>query len=259
MMRLPAIIIFIYLMTMCAQALDVPEHDSNTRLVTDLTATLSSSEKDRLAQKLRAIEQSDGTQITVLLIPTLAGDDLFDFSHRTFQKWGIGDKSNNNGVLFLVAKNDRKMRIHVGYGLEGRLTDALSSRIMRNEVQPEFYNGRFFEGIERGVSAIIEAVKGEYVDTTAATSSSGSGDIGFWIMLTVLIVFFVLPIFLPKRARRRRRASGYAEPWFTSGGWTSGGSGGGWGGSSGGGWSSGSDSGTFGGGSSGGGGASGSW
>ncbi|MGI8905809.1 MAG: TPM domain-containing protein [Candidatus Sumerlaeaceae bacterium] len=237
-----------------ATALDVPPFNPEHKEVTDLTGTLKPAEVSALVSKIQAVQASDGTQISVLLIPTLDGDEIFDFTQRVATTWKIGQSKIDNGVLFLIVKNDKKARIHVGYGLEGRLTDALSKRILLNEVQPEFRSGRFYQGIDRAVTAIIQAVKGEY--TAPAKKSTGkSSDAGFWVMLAILAFLWMSGMRMSRRGSRRRRRAygGFYFPTLGSGG------GGGWSSGGGGGWSSGGGGGGFGGGDFGGGGASGDW
>ena len=141
-------------------ALEVPERPDGR--VTDKTGTLSGGEIAALEQKLATFERETTNQIAVLLIPSLAGDSLEDYSIRLAEKWKIGQKGKNNGAILLVVKNDRKLRIEVGYGLEGALPDALAGSIIRNEIAPRFKEGQFYGGIDAGVTAIMAATKGEY-------------------------------------------------------------------------------------------------
>ena len=241
-----------------ARALDVPLYNPQHKEVTDLTGTLKPQEVDALVSKIRLLQSSDGTQVAVLLIPTLNGDDLFEFAQRVGTTWNVGVSKTDNGVLFIVVKNDKKVRIHVGYGLEGRLTDALSKRIILNEVQPEFRAGHYYQGIDRAVTAIVQAVKGEY--KAAPVKASGNHpEAGFWIMILMLAFFWIMSVRASRSGRRRGHGGVFIWPGFGGGGgWSSGG--GSDTGSSGGGWSSGGDSGgSFGGGDFGGGGASGDW
>lgn len=264
-MRRVVAIGLICLLACAAAALDVSKYDPARRFITDQTGTLTPQQAQTLNTKAEELFRSDSTEIAILIIPSLEGDSLEDFAQRVFETWGIGQKGKNNGVLFLIAKNDRKMRIHTGYGLEARLTDALSDRIMRNEVRPEFRNNQWYNGIDRAMTSIVQAVRGEYkADARPAAGSKSSGPIG-WILLLIWIGVWGWVIVAAVRASRRatgkraRRSSWtdgvWSTPGWSSGGsWTSGhrGGGGGIGGFGGGG-------GSFGGGSSGGGGASGSW
>jgi uncharacterized protein len=140
-------------------ALDVPRLKGH---VNDDAAILSASTKRQLEAALTDLEQNDSTQIVVLTIPSLKGDSLEDFSIRVAESWKIGQKNLDNGAILLIVKNDRKIRIEVGYGLEGRLTDLLSGRIIRNVIAPRFRSGQFEQGISDGVAAMIGAVRGEF-------------------------------------------------------------------------------------------------
>ena len=219
--------------------------------VTDLTKTLSNSELYTLNSTLKNFDDSTSNQIVFLMISALNGASLEDFTYQTATKNQIGSKKNNNGVLFFVAKDDRKMRIEVGYGLEGTLPDALASSILRNEVRPYFKQGDYYSGIAAGINAILLATRGEYQgDGGKKGKGTGTG-----IPFIFLIILFII---LSTIFRKGGRGGGSGIlPWIVlssmgnsrrSGGWGSGGGGGGgFGGFSGGG------------GSFGGGGASGSW
>ena len=227
-----------------ALALEVPEKPEGR--VTDYTGTLSPSEKGTLERKLADFEKETTNQIAVLLIPSLEGDSLEDYSIRLAEKWKIGQKGRSNGVIFLIVKNDRKLRIEVGYGLEGTLPDALSGSILSNEITPRFKAGQFFLGIEAGLNAIVAATKGEYKPPKKRESRSRTSP---WGMFLPVLLFFGLFASLNLVARRRHFHSGGSRGWTTGGGFWGGGSS--WGGS-GGGFSGG-------GGDFGGGGASGDW
>jgi len=131
--------------------------------VNDFAKLLPPAVAQEIEQALRSFEESDSTQVAVLTIDSLEGDSLEDFSIRTVEKWGIGQRGKDNGVLFLVVKNDRKLRIEVGRGLEGVLTDLATGRILDNIVRPLFKAGRFDDGIKAGVAAIIQTSRGEFM------------------------------------------------------------------------------------------------
>ena len=143
-------------------ALDVP---ALTGRVNDHADMISASAEQSIAQKLEALETSDSTQVVVLTVPSLDGEDIEGFSIRVAEAWKIGTAEHDNGVILLAARDDRAVRIEVGYGLEGKLTDLLSGRIIREIILPNFKAGRFDEGFEQAVDAIIAAVKGEYTGT----------------------------------------------------------------------------------------------
>jgi len=136
--------------------------------VNDEAHVLSQNTIDELEAKLKAHEDSTSNQVMVLIIPSLEGKVLEEFSlHVAHDVMKLGSKNNDNGVLLLIAIDDHKMRIEVGQGLEGVLTDALSNRIIRNEIAPAFREQRYDDGVKRGVDAILSAIKNEYsIDIT---------------------------------------------------------------------------------------------
>jgi uncharacterized protein len=209
--------------------------------VTDQTRTLSAAQITELSARLRAFEDSTSTQIVVVMIPTIGQDAIEEVSLKIVEANKVGQKKKDNGALLLVVKDDRRLRIEVGYGLEGVLTDALSAEIIRHEITPRFREGDYAGGIAAGIEAIMKATRNEY---TADPHDRKRRDDSFpWYIL--IIIFFIII----SRLRRRSRFIGGGIPPII-GGWGGGGFGGG--GFSGGGFSGG-------GGSFGGGGASGSW
>ena len=224
-------------LTSPAAALEVP---TVRGYVNDRADILAPATEEKLEQFLRGFEQSDSTQIVVLTIPTLDGESLEEYALKVAEKWGIGQKGKDNGALLLIARDDRQMRIEVGYGLEGRLTDLLAGRIIDNEIKPRFRAGDFDSGVLAGVQAIAQAVRGEYQGSGRARH----GERTPWGTLALLL--FLGPGLLllgGGRGSHRRRGGFYVGGPFGGGG------GGGFGG---GGFSGG-------GGGFGGGGASGGW
>jgi len=130
--------------------------------VNDFAKLLSPATAERLEQTLRAFADSDSTEVAILTIDSLEGDDLEGFSIRTVERWGLGQQGKDNGVLLLVVKNDRKLRLEVGRGLEGVLTDLSAGRIIDTVIAPQLKAGRFDEGISAGVKAIMAACRGEF-------------------------------------------------------------------------------------------------
>lgn len=216
---------------------------------TDLTNTLASSELYTLNSTLKNFDDSTSNQIVFLMIQSLNGYSLESYTYETATKNQIGSKKNNNGVLFFVSKDDRKMRIEVGYGLEGVLPDALTSSIQRNEVRPYFKQGDYSSGIAAGLSAIMAATRGEYKGEKKDRSGKGKG---FPFIFIIMVIIFLMSIF-----RKGGKGGGGILPWIILGSMTGGGSsrGGGFGGGGSGGFGGFSG----GGGSFGGGGSSGSW
>jgi uncharacterized protein len=220
----------------------VPEHGGVW--VHDEANVLSASTRAQLEAVLKAERDSTSNQIAVLIIPSLEGEDIDGYSIRVADAWKLGTKDNDNGVLLLVAIQDKKVRIEVGHGLEGVLTDALSSRINRNEITPRFRQGDYEGGVKAGVVAIIQAIKGQYVNNDPPSRKRGGrSPIG-----TIFIIIIILII----ASRRKGGGGGIGGYWAA--GMLMGGLGGG---RSSGSYDSGSDYG--GGGSFGGGGSSDSW
>ncbi|MGD9236336.1 MAG: TPM domain-containing protein [Desulfobacterales bacterium] len=140
-------------------ALEVPPL---TGRVNDTAGMLSAATRQQLEDVLVGLEQTDSTQIVVLTIPSLGGEVLEEFSIKVVEQWKIGRKGLDNGAMLLIAKKDRKIRIEVGYGLEGTLTDLMAGRIIRNVIVPQFKAGNFDQGVIDGVQAMIKVVRGEY-------------------------------------------------------------------------------------------------
>jgi uncharacterized protein len=157
-----------------AAAADVAVPPLSGRVV-DQTGTLSSGDIDALTQKLRAFELQKGSQIAVLIVPTTAPESIEQYSIRVAEAWKIGRKKIDDGAILLVAKNDRKLRIEVGYGLEGALTDVTSQRIIDEIITPKFRSGDFAGGISDGVDRIMSVVDGEPLPAPQPRGQSGSG------------------------------------------------------------------------------------
>ncbi|MBM3162429.1 MAG: TPM domain-containing protein [Chlorobi bacterium] len=217
-----------------ASALEVPHLSGR---VNDYAGMISPGTEAELEARLADLEKNESTQVVILTVLSLQGKPIEDFSIKVAEAWKTGWKGVDNGVLFVVSREDRKMRIEVGYGLEGRLTDLVAGRIVDNEVSPLFKAGRFDEGFRRGVESILLAVHGEYKEKPRA-EENGSPSL-FLVLLIVLFIYFL---------SQTTRGSGGGGPIIYGGGPGGGSSGGGFdGGFSGGG------------GGFGGGGASGDW
>ena len=214
-----------------AGALDVPP---NKGYVNDYAGMLQAETRRRLERYLAEFERSDSTQLVLLTIPSLQGQSLEEYTLNVAQSWGIGQKGKDNGALLLIARDDRKIRIEVGYGLEGRLTDLLSGRIIDNEISPHFKAGRFDEGVIAGMSAMVEAVRGEYQGT--GRTQGQKKERNPWG--TLLLLLFLGPGLMllsggqPYRGSHHRRGGFYVGGPFGGGG--RGGFGGGFGGGGGG-------------------------
>jgi uncharacterized protein len=225
-------------------ALDVPSLKGR---VNDYAGMLSSYTEQQLEGVLRDLEQTDSTQVVVLIIPSLEGEVLEEFSIKVADQWKIGQKGLDNGAVLLIAKKERDIRIEVGYGLEGSLTDLMAGRIIRSVIVPQFRAGNFDQGVLDGVQAIIGVVRGEYQAPEKIPSRGGPKVKGTNPIFIVFIAFVFIISIIGKL--RRFFGSGYSQRSHSGAGWFAG--------TGGGGFSSGGFSG--GGGGFGGGGASGGW
>jgi uncharacterized protein len=269
--RLLLAIALLALLSVSAFAAELP---ALTGRVVDDANVIDAATREQITQKLAAFEAKSSDQVVVVTVPSLDGEEIEPYSNRLYRSWALGQKQENNGVLLVVAPNDRKVRIEVGYGLEGTLTDLLSKLIIENAVIPGFRSGDYSGGISKGVDGILAVLSGDTAELEARAKRNvqePTSDVD-WVMLIFVMIFlfmFFSGIILPAVVTSfgRKIAPGRYE-WLGmifdigsrgGGGWSSGG--GGWS-SGGGGWSSGGGGGggfSGGGGSSGGGGASGSW
>ncbi len=158
--------------------------------VTDQTGTLTEAQKAALEQTLKAFEERKGSQIAVLIVPTTAPETIEQYGVRVASEWKLGRKNVDDGALLLVAKNDRALRIEVGYGLEGALTDATSKRIISETILPHFRAGDFHEGIVAGVDSMIRVIDGEPLPAPAPPSRGwGERNFGHWLPILFVLVF----------------------------------------------------------------------
>src|SRR6201985_3092702 len=144
--------------------------------VVDQTATLSSSDTSALTQRLKDLETRKGSQVAVLIVPTTAPETIEQYSIRVAEAWKIGRRKIDDGALLVVAKDDRKLRIEVGYGLEGALTDVGARRIIDEVITPKFRNGDFAGGISAGIDRIIRVIDGEPLPAPEPQQSFGGGE-----------------------------------------------------------------------------------
>lgn len=234
----------------------IPNRPSPPRLVNDFTGTLTQEQIQALENKLDAYDDSTSSQIAVVLIPTTAGNSIDDVALEILRRWGVGGKTNNNGIVLLIAKDDHKIWISVGYGLEGAIPDLTAKTIIDVDLTPNFKEGNFYRGIDAATNDLIKAAAGEY-KAPAGYRSKGKG-ISIGTIIFLLILIFGIIGSMGGRGGggmvSRRGYGGFGAGWIL-GSMMGGGSrgGGGWSGGGGGGF------GGFGGGSGGGGGAGGGW
>ena len=234
------------------------------RLVNDLAGMLTENEERALEAKLRRYNTETSTQIAILTEESLEGDDLFDYSFRVAESWGIGRDGKDNGILIFVAEQDRKLYIHTGYGAEGFLPDAMARRIIENIIKPSFRVGKFYEGFDQATTVIMDLGRGEYTAEEWENQTSEGGIPIFLILIVIIIILVIISnnnndggyyrggrYDMDRRMRRRGGGGWIFLPPGGGGGWSDGGGGGGFGGLG--------DFGGFGGGGFGGGGAGGDW
>jgi uncharacterized protein len=246
-----------------------------SRRVTDLTATLSAEQVASLEAGLAAFEAKKGSQIAVLIVPTTQPEDIAQFGIRVAEQWKIGREKVDDGVILIVAKDDRTLRLEVGYGLEGAIPDAIAKRVIAETITPYFRTGDFYGGIEAGVQQLMRLIEGESLPPPAAVQGGGEDALFGLLVVGGVVAGWLLSIMMSRPAAGGVAALGsgvvgafllgfsplllfiavfvfaaVASGFRGGGGWSSGGGGGGFGG--GGSWGGG-------GGGFGGGGASGSW
>jgi len=267
-------IILLLFFTMVWAQVEIPELSHR---VTDLTATLSIQQATALENRLAAFEAEKGSQIAILIVPTTQPEDIAQFGIRVAEAWKVGRKNVDDGVILIVAKEDRKLRLEVGYGLEGAIPDAIAKRVIAETITPFFKIGDYAGGIDAGITQLMQLIEGETLPVPDNVPSARLNEGTFmFILFGGLIAGFVLSAMMGRVMGGMLAGLGtgaVAALFFGlsfavvliglmvffivgvrhrgGGGWSSGG--GGFGGGSGGSWGGG------GGGSFGGGGASGSW
>ncbi|MBK5416765.1 TPM domain-containing protein [Pseudomonas sp. TH31] len=223
-----------------------------TGRVVDNAQLIEPAVREQLTQQLQAHEAATGEQLVVVTLPDLQGTDIADFGYQLGRAWGIGQKDKNNGALLIVARDERKLRIEVGYGLEDRLTDAQSSVIINQVITPAFKTGNFSKGISDGVAAMLVVLGGSPLDEPSTVYDAGGNQESDFVsrhpgVFVFLVMLFILTIFILQMLGILpvgRGGSGGSGGGFGGGGFGGGGGGGGFSG---------------GGGSFGGGGSSGGW
>jgi len=244
-------------------AQDIPARPNPPKLVNDFAGVLSPDQVQQLERQLVAYDDSTSNQVAVVLVKTLNDYPIEEYGLKLIRSWGVGNKKTNNGVIIIAAIEDRKIRIEVGYGLEGAIPDITCNHIIQNDIAPNFRSGDYYDGLLQAAGSIIKAAAGEYQAPANYRKKKGGSAIPFGS----IIIIIILVVIFGGRNRggggggfMSRRGSGWLAPFIlgnmlggSSRGSSWGGGGGGWSGGGGGGF------GGFGGGSGGGGGASGSW
>jgi uncharacterized protein len=183
-------VVFMFLFTLVpAVAFAYSSPGNPSGYVNDFAGVFTPEQKSMLENKLSAFNASTTNEIAVVTVKSLGGDYIENYAVQLFKEWGIGTKKNDNGVLLLIALDDHKMRIEVGYGLEGALTDSLASQIIRNDLAPAFKQNDFYGGVNIATDHIIEATKGEY-------KNDGSPDSGKKLVVSIEgVLIFVVVVF----------------------------------------------------------------
>lgn len=264
MRYLKASLSFLFLLTLTSTwgQFEIPEKPEKETSVYDYINLLSVAQKSELEQKLIRYSDSTSTQIVVAVIASTEGENIIYLGAQWGQKWGIGQAVKDNGVLILLARDDRKIAINTGYGVEGNLTDAMSRRIIENIIIPEFKRGDYYGGLDKGADTIFQVLNGEFKEDRSFTTEDGFP----FRALLPFIIFFIILIILSKRNKgngggnggRKNQGLDLWDVIILSNMGRSGRTGGGFG-SGGGSFGGGGFGGGFGGGGFGGGGASGGW
>ena len=255
------ILLFLWASPLWSQ-FEIPKKPAIQSSVYDYLDLLSIQEQKGLEQKLIRYSDSTSTQIVVAIISTTQGENINYLGAQWGQKWGIGQQGKDNGILILLARDDRKIAINTGYGVEGALTDALSKRIIENIILPEFRTGKYYAGLDKGSDAIFQVLTGEFKEDRTFENNEGFPFSSLMPFIIFIVILFIL--WSRKDGNQNGRGGGRRglSPWdiiiLSNMGRSS--SSGGFGGSSGGGsFGGGGFGGGFGGGGFGGGGASGGW
>lgn len=160
-----------------------------TERVTDLTGTLSTADRASLTASLTALEKEKGAQITIVMLPTTQPETIEQFGIRLAEAWKIGRKGVDDGVIVIVAKNDRKMRIEVGYGLEGAIPDAIAKRIVAEQMAPRFREGDFAGGLRATIATLDKVIRGEALPAPVAPAAQSGTDPGNALMFLLIVLF----------------------------------------------------------------------
>ncbi len=243
---------------------DFPIKPSPPRLVNDFAGFMSAPEQAQLEKSLDSFNRVTSIEITVVTVKSLGPYDASSYAFELGNRWGVGKRGKDNGVVILASRDDRKIFIATGYGMEGVLPDGLVGRIYRQEMTPEFKQGKFYQGFQNAVKAIYLASKGEYKADEPATNDEAPG-LGARVILLIIVFIVILAILFGKKGGggggnyMSRRGTDFITGAILGSMLGSRGRGGGFGGGGFGGGNSGGGFGGFGGGSFGGGGAGGSW
>lgn len=182
---------------------NIPARPTPPRLVNDFANVINDTQEQQLEQKLVAFNDSTSTQIAVVTVTSLNGDAPYNFAHEILAQWGVGQKDKDNGVVVLVAPNERQTFISTGYGVEADLTDARCRRIIENYMIPQFKEGNYYAGIDDATNVIMGILSGQF---TPDDNPKKSADL--WIALLIFVVYLFIVILIIKVSGSMRRAAG---------------------------------------------------
>ena len=208
---------------MLAAVFAAPQFPALTGRVVDDANLLSAATRAELSALFARHEKDTGNQVVVATLADLQGYDIADFGVQLGRHWKIGQKDRNNGVLLIVAPRERKVRIEIGYGLEGDLTDALGRDIIESDILPHFRQGDYEAGIRAGAKAILGAIAGTYPSTPKRNERNNR-----WVLIAVLLIFILVPLLLMLGGRWRPARRTGARARSAWGGGTRGGASGRW-------------------------------
>ncbi len=196
-----------------AQEQFIPPRPERFTPVVDSAQVLWPAQIQSLTQTIKRFEDSTGTQIAVVLLPSLKGYTVEEYAFQWFKKWEYGQQKNNNGVLIFAAINDRKVHIEVGYGLEGAIPDAYAKRIIENQIKPNFRGSNYFQGVNEAVYALIELANGEAYEETAKEPVEW-----YWYLLVViflvllpLVLVILIIVWIVKAIKKKPNATTYTS------------------------------------------------
>lgn len=260
-LKVSLVVLFLWCRPVWSQ-FEIPEKPAIQTSVYDYIDLLGAQQKQALNQKLIRYSDSTSTQIVVAIITSTNGENINYLGAQWGQEWGIGQEGKDNGILMILAKDDRKIAINTGYGVEGTLTDALSKRVIENIILPEFRTGDYYAGLDKGSDVLFQVLMGEFQEERTFGTNEGFPLSSLMPFILFMVILFILWSRKNNNNNGSGGRSGGLNLWdmiILSNMGRSNGSGGGFGGSSGGGFGGGGFGGGFGGGGFGGGGASGGW
>ncbi|MFY7670294.1 TPM domain-containing protein [Tenacibaculum sp. MEBiC06402] len=190
--KLNTLLIFFIGIQIALSQFDVPKKPDFQTSVYDYIGLLSESQKSRLENKLVKYSDTTSTQIVVAVISSTNNESIGVLTPRWAHKWGIGQQDKDNGVFILLAKDDRKIWISPGYGVEHKLTAGINGQLIRNVIIPEFKKGDYYSGLDKGTDAIFKVLQGEYKGTRKQSKNRKGGNFAFVVFIIILIVFFIL-------------------------------------------------------------------